>query len=227
MNDDLLITIDGPGATGKSSVAYTVACDLGLNYLNSGALYRIAASYVVNDQYHIDDIQGIVNQLNKDEVKFKQTKDSPRLIILMNNVDITDQLAHESIGQMASKLSLSSLLRQSIVRKQQSYFKAPGLIADGRDMGSCIFPEAKFKFFLTASAKIRAQRRYKQLQDQGINANFTEVLDSLLKRDEQDTTRTVAPLVIPRGSVVIDTSDMEFSDVVDKVKMSCGMNEWC
>jgi|TARA_X000000950_G_scaffold273064_1_gene356450 cytidylate kinase len=222
-----LITIDGPSATGKSSVAWHVANQLKLNFLNSGSLYRIAAYYVVYKGFQSDDIETLSKYLNQDQILFEPNIDHDTFTISINGDDIASKLQSETIGQMASMLSKSELLRRSLVIKQQSYYQTPGLVADGRDMGSCIFPDAHFKFFLTANSKVRAERRVLQLHNQKINANFTEVHDALVKRDEQDATRSIAPLVIPAKAVVIDTTQMQLSEVINKVIDHCVQDERC
>ncbi|MEE2769932.1 MAG: (d)CMP kinase [Pseudomonadota bacterium] len=221
MSNCPLITIDGPGATGKSTVAWAISKKLNLNFLNSGCLYRIAAYYVSQKLFELEEVEKISDQINKDHISFSALSDQFEYSICLNEEDITDKLKHDEIAILASKLSKQEILRRALVLKQQDFYQEPGLVADGRDMGTCIFPEAKFKFFLTASANVRAERRFKELQDHQINANFTEVLDSLIKRDEQDATRSVAPLVIPPEAVVIDTSQLSLLEVIDSVIDHC------
>ena len=225
--DPVLITIDGPGATGKSTVAWEISKRLGLHFLNSGSLYRVAAYYVHANVFSVDDVESIANKLNTDTLTFKKNENNQDYGIYLNETNIKDIIKQDNIAGLASQLSKSDLLRRALVKKQQDFYQYPGLVADGRDMGSCIFPEAKNKFFLTASANIRAERRFKELQKQQINANFTEVLDSLIKRDEQDATRAVAPLVIPPGAKVIDTSNLELEAVIEVVLSNCCINERC
>ncbi|MDG2348258.1 MAG: (d)CMP kinase [Gammaproteobacteria bacterium] len=222
-----LITLDGPSATGKSSVAWEVSKRLSLKFLNSGSLYRIAAYYVYSKKFHVDEIEKITDQINKDNISFEINTSSDSYSIQLNGVDICDKISNDHIALIASKLSKDELLRRALVKKQHDFYQLPGLVADGRDMGSCIFPEATFKFFLTASATIRAERRHKELQNRKIHANFTEVLESLVKRDEQDATRSIAPLVIPPKAIVIDTSQMTMTGVVEKVLDHCCINERC
>lgn len=222
-----LITLDGPSATGKSSVAWAVSKKLGLKFLNSGSLYRIAAYYVDKNQYQLDEIECIAEQINKDNISFEVSAGKKSYCTCLNGVDISNQINNDNIASIASSLSKNELLRRALVKKQQDFYQKPGLIADGRDMGSCIFPEASHKFFLTASANIRAERRYKELQNRQIHAKFTEVLESLVKRDEQDATRSTAPLVIPPEAIVIDTSQMSFDAVVEEVIDHCCIDEWC
>ena len=226
-SDYPLITIDGPGATGKSTVAWEISKRLGIHFLNSGSLYRVAAYYAHENIFSLDEVENIANQLNKDKLAFTSNEVDNDYAIFLNNKNITNVIKQDSIAGLASRLSKEEILRRALVRKQQDFYSPPGLVADGRDMGSCIFPEAKYKFFLTASANIRAERRVKELQKQQINANFTEVLASLTKRDEQDATRAIAPLVIPPGALVIDTSELSFEEVVDKVLSHCCLSERC
>lgn len=222
-----LITLDGPSATGKSSVAWEISKRLGLNFLNSGSLYRIAAYYVYSDKYHLDEIEAISDQINRDKISFELNTNSNSYSTQLNGDDISEQINNDNIALIASKLSKDELLRRALVSKQHDFYQLPGLVADGRDMGSCIFPEASHKFFLTASANIRAERRHKELQNRKIHAKFTEVLESLVKRDEQDATRSTAPLVIPAEAIVIDTSQMTMNGVVEKVLDHCCIDERC
>jgi len=226
-NNAPLITIDGPSATGKSSVAWEVSKRLGLKFLNSGSLYRIAAYYVHSNKFNLDEIEAITDQINKDSISFEISAKANSYSTRLNGVDISEQINNDNIASIASKLSKDELLRRALVKKQHDFYQLPGLVADGRDMGSCIFPEASYKFFLTASANIRAERRHKELQNRKIHANFTEVLESLVKRDEQDATRSTAPLVIPPEAIVIDTSQMTLMEVVEKVLDHCCINERC
>lgn len=222
-----LITIDGPGATGKSTVAWEISKKLNLNFLNSGSLYRIAAYYVEQDKFDVSQVEKITDQINDDDIKFDFNTSKQSYCVKLNQVDVSEHINNDHIAEIASKLSKDDFLRRAMVKKQQDFYKEPGLVADGRDMGSCIFPDATHKFFLTASSKIRAERRFKELQDRKINANFTEVLDSLVKRDEQDATRSAAPLVVPPGAIVIDTSQLSLNEVVEQLIGYCCINERC
>lgn len=213
-----IITIDGPVGTGKSSVAWSVAKRLNYNYLNSGVIYRVAAHYVLNNLYMNHQISEILAQLNKDDIEFNDHVENAKdYVVLLNGQDVSAEVTSEACGKLASQLSQSKELRQGLINKQRDFKRQSGLVADGRDMGSTIFPEADVKIFLTASPEVRAKRRYQQLIKKGNDANLNEICDDITNRDYNDMHRKVSPMVIPKGAYLIDSSDLSFDEVVSQV----------
>lgn len=206
-----VIAIDGPTASGKGTVASLVADKLGFHYLDSGALYRLVAL--------ASEIQGI-DVKNGPELGLIASK---LLILFKNNQifldgrDVTEAIRTESIGLRASTLAVHPEVRAALVDLQHSFRQSPGLVADGRDMASVIFPDAVLKVFLTATASARAERRYKQLIAKGISAKLSDLLQDLQERDARDSSRGAAPLVIAGGAKVLETSDLSIDQAVKTV----------
>ena len=206
-----VIAIDGPTASGKGTVASLVADKLGFHYLDSGALYRLVAL--------ASEIQGI-DVKNGPELGLIASK---LLILFKNNQifldgkDVTEAIRTESIGLRASTLAVHPEVRAALVDLQHSFRQSPGLVADGRDMASVIFPDAVLKVFLTATASARAERRYKQLIAKGISAKLSDLLQDLQERDARDSSRGAAPLVIADGAKVLETSDLSIDQAVSLV----------
>ena len=206
-----VIAIDGPTASGKGTVASLVADSLGFHYLDSGALYRLVAL--------ASEIQGI-DVKNGPELGLIASK---LLILFKNNQifldgkDVTEAIRTESIGLRASTLAVHPEVRAALVDLQHSFRQSPGLVADGRDMASVIFPDAVLKVFLTATASARAERRYKQLIAKGISAKLSDLLQDLQERDARDSSRGAAPLVIADGAKVLETSDLSIDQAVKTV----------
>lgn len=224
--NNAVITIDGPGATGKSTVAWLVSQCLGIDFLNSGSLYRIAAYIAVSNGIS-DDMEHLSHLVNASKIAFMPNLSGRDYHIMLDQNDITDEITSDEMGMMASDISKSPILRERLIEKQRQFDRGLGLVADGRDMGSKIFPDATYKFFLTASPQLRAERRFKQLQEKQIDANLEEVYQALLKRDEQDMQRSTAPLVIPKMATVIDTSAVSIKEVVNEIVESCTIQERC
>ncbi len=188
-----VICIDGPTASGKGTVAHKVADKLGFHYLDSGALYRLTALQAIRRG---TDLHGE---------------------ILLAHEDVTHAIRAEAVGNLASKIAALPTVRQALYGLQLGFRKTPGLVADGRDMGSVIFPHAQLKIFLTASVRARAERRYKQLIDKGISANMEDLLADLQARDDRDTHRAIAPLVAAEGAHILDTSHLTANEAIFEV----------
>ena len=206
-----VIAIDGPTASGKGTVASLVAQKLGFHYLDSGALYRLVA--LASEQEGIDaqnaaELGILVPKLL---ISFKNSQ------IVLNGNDVTEAIRTESIGSRASAVAVHPELRLALVDLQRSFRQFPGLVADGRDMASVIFPDAILKVFLTATAAARAERRYKQLIAKGISAKLEDLLQDLQARDARDSNRGAAPLVIAEGAKVLETSDLSIDQAVKTV----------
>jgi len=213
-----LITIDGPSGVGKGTLAIALAEILQWHYLNSGSLYRIIAYLSEKNNIDISDITTLVNLVKNLEIRFEI--DNRYLKIIHHNNDIYKLLQSENCAERASEIALIKEIRMALIKTQRSFYKNPGLIAEGRDMGSVIFTEAELKFFLKASNHIRAERRHKQLKQKGINVSLTQLIHKLDQRDERDLNRSVSPLVIPEGAVVINTDVLNIDEVFDKVSKS-------
>lgn len=206
-----IITIDGPVASGKGSVSAGVAKVLGFNVLDSGSLYRLTAYAALQQQKPLEDEEQIKQTAVNLKAVFKGGK------ILLEGEDVTDAIRQEEVGLAASKVAVHPKVRKALFKLQREYAQAPGLVADGRDMGSVVFPEAILKIFLTASAEARAKRRYNQLKEKGIHSNIADLVKDLKERDERDLKRSVAPLVPAPGAKILDSSDLTLEETINQV----------
>jgi cytidylate kinase len=206
-----VIAIDGPTASGKGTVASLVAEKLGFHYLDSGALYRLVA--FASEKYGIDVKNGpeLGLLVPKLLISFKNSQ------VFLDSEDVTDAIRTENIGLRASALAVHPEVRSALVGLQRSFRHSPGLVADGRDMASVIFPDAVLKVFLTATAAARAERRYKQLIAKGISAKLSDLLQDLQERDARDSSRGAAPLLLADGAKVLETSDLSIDQAVKTV----------
>ncbi|RKP52087.1 (d)CMP kinase [Trinickia fusca] len=206
-----VIAIDGPTASGKGTVATLVAAQLGFHLLDSGALYRLAA--LASLRYEIapdaaDDLAALVGDLH---ITFREG------CAQLDGVDVSNEIRAEEIGNRASAIAVHQAVRAALVARQRAFRKEPGLVADGRDMGTVIFPDAPLKVFLTASVEARAARRYKQLIQKGFSANMDDLLRDLRERDARDSNRAVAPLKPAADAKLLDTSALTIDQAVDQV----------
>ncbi|MEB0139557.1 MULTISPECIES: (d)CMP kinase [unclassified Undibacterium] len=209
-----VITIDGPTASGKGTVAHRVAKHLGFHYLDSGALYRLTALMAQRHEVALSDAPAIALLARSLPCRFAHGH------VLLEEQDVTDLVRAEAIGVAASRIAVLPEVRKALIDLQVSFRQAPGLVADGRDMGSVIFPDASLKVFLTASAEARAGRRYKQLIEKGISANMENLVKDLTERDARDSERAAAPLKPAPGAKILDTSDMTAEQAVEQVLQS-------
>ena len=212
---DNIITIDGPSGVGKGTLAISLAMKLQWNYLNSGSLYRII-SYL-SDRLMIkhSDTESLVKLTKNLNIEFEIN--NSELAVILNHKNISDLIQTENCAKRASIIASNDIVRKSLIKTQQSFYKMPGLVAEGRDMGSVIFQQARYKFFLQASIRIRAERRYKQLKQKGINVSLSRLIDELNNRDKRDLSRKSSPLIIPKGAVVINTDDLSVNEVIYQV----------
>ncbi|MFL9926265.1 (d)CMP kinase [Herbaspirillum lusitanum] len=206
-----VITIDGPTASGKGTVAQKVAQQLGFHYLDSGALYRLTALSVLRRATPMNDDHALAKVAEHLHCHFDGGH------IFLANEDVTQAIRAEEVGNTASKIAAFQTVRQALYGLQLGFRKPPGLVADGRDMGTVIFPTARLKVFLTASVEARAQRRYKQLIDKGFSASMQDLSKDLRERDERDMNRASAPLKPAENAYHLDTSDMTADEAVQKV----------
>ena len=213
-----IITIDGLSGVGKGTLGIALAEKLQWHYLNSGSLYRIIAYLSKKNNIGASNVTALVSLANNLEIWFEI--DNGYLKIFHNNNDIYELIQNEDCAKRASKIALIEELRLVLIKIQRSFYKNPGLIAEGRDMGSVIFKEAKLKFFLKASAHVRAKRRHKQLKEKGINVSLTQLIHKLDQRDKRDLNRSVSPLVIPEGAVIINTNELDINEVIDTASKS-------
>ena len=204
-----LITIDGPAGSGKGTIAKQLSEVLKLNYLDSGAIYRILGLHLIENNIPIDNEDLIKKSIEKANIQFSRHK------ISLNNRDVTDEIRTESIAKIASLIAANKTVRESILDLQRSFLKKPGLVAEGRDMGTVVFPEAKNKFFLTASVQERADRRYKQLISKGFDVSIADLVVEIQERDFRDINRTISPLVPAANAVIIDTTELSPSQVIN------------
>lgn len=206
-----VIAIDGPTASGKGTVAARVAAALGMHLLDSGALYRLTALAALNAGVAADDVQGLGRVAAGLDVSFADGA------ILLAGRDVTAAIRAEAVGNLASCIAVFPAVRQALVARQRAFRRPPGLVADGRDMGTVIFPDAALKVYLTASVEARAERRYKQLMEKGISANLAALSEDLRARDERDMNRLDAPLRPAEDAYRLDTSDLSIDDAVAQV----------
>lgn len=206
-----VIAIDGPSASGKGTVAQLVAQELGFHYLDSGALYRIVALAARKNNISWQDETALAELARHLDIRFLNDE------IIVNGENVGEQVRTEEMGKGASEVAVHPAVRRALLELQHSFRKAPGLVADGRDMGSVVFPDAPVKIFLTASAEIRADRRYKQLMSKGIHANLPDILQDLQKRDARDRQRPVAPLQQTADARLLETSDLTIGQAVQAV----------
>jgi cytidylate kinase len=206
-----LIAIDGPTASGKGTVAQRVAQVLGWAYLDSGALYRLCALAALRAGVDLDDEAGLAALAAALPARFVDGR------VELDGRDVTEAIRVEAVGNAASRIAVLPALRASLLGLQRSFWRPPGLVADGRDMGTVVFPDATLKVFLTATAESRAERRYKQLIEKGFSANLADLLRDLQQRDERDANRAVAPLRPAEGAVVIDSTHLDIDQTVAQV----------
>jgi cytidylate kinase len=204
-----LITIDGPAGSGKGTIAKQLSQELKLNYLDSGAIYRILGFHLKENNIPIENDALVKERIQKAKIQFIEDT------IYLNDRDVTDVIRTESIAKMASLIAAKKTVRESILDLQRSFLQKPGLVAEGRDMGTVVFPEAKHKFFLTATVEERASRRYKQLISKGFDVSIADLVVEIQERDFRDTNRTISPLVPADNAVIIDSTELSPSQVIE------------
>ena len=210
-----VIAVDGPGGSGKGTITTRLANHLGWHFLDSGALYRLTALAVMKRQLSLKDEAALGELAANLDIRFETNGEE--VVTWLDGEDVSDQLRFEETGVMASKIAALPVVRSALTGRQRRFRQPPGLVADGRDMGTVIFPDAKLKIFLTASAEIRAQRRYKQLKDKGESVNLTRLFKEIKARDLRDQSRKVAPLRPAENAVIIDSTELSIDEVFNRI----------
>ncbi|MCP4874735.1 MAG: (d)CMP kinase [Gammaproteobacteria bacterium] len=210
-----VVTIDGPGGSGKGSLAIRVARELNLHLLDSGAIYRLLALKGLQQGVDLDQQHEVVVLLNDFNIRFDAGDDLS--IPYLDNRDVSTEIRREDAGDAASRVARHAEVRQGLLEIQRAFLKPPGLVADGRDMGTVVFPNARFKFFLYASIEIRAQRRYKQLINMGLSANIAHLQAEIAERDERDQKRSASPLKPAEDALIVDSSLLDQAQVTELV----------
>ncbi|MBQ0797864.1 MAG: (d)CMP kinase [Porticoccaceae bacterium] len=212
-----IVTIDGPSGSGKGTMSMMLARKLGFHYLDSGALYRLLALAASRHKVALDNIEGLAVLAGHMDITFAMKADNGAPQIILEGEDVSTQIRAEEIGLLASKVAAIPEVRAALLQRQHAFAAKPGLIADGRDMGTVVFPSAQVKIFLTAGADERAKRRYKQLIEKGENVNLPALIDSVRERDERDSQRAVSPLVPAPDAHQIDSTDLSIEEVLQLI----------
>lgn len=217
-----VIAVDGPGGSGKGTISRRVAQHLGWHILDSGALYRLVALGAARHGLDLKDAAALADYAGALDAEFRPgTSADDEPVTLLEGTDVSLELRTETCGNNASRVAALPAVRAALLERQRAWRVAPGLVADGRDMGTVVFPDADLKIFLTASVEERARRRYKQLKEKGIDASLSGLLNEIAERDARDSQRAVAPLVPADDAVIIDTSDLDIGEVVARVGQLC------
>ena len=211
-----VITIDGPSGSGKGTLSRLLAQRLGWHFLDSGAIYRVLALATIHHQIDPEDEDAVQPLAAHLDVQFS-TDEQGEVRIILEGENVSSAIRTEEVGMAASKVAALPRVREALLRRQRAFRDAPGLVADGRDMGTVVFPKAKVKIFLTASAEVRANRRYLQLKNKGFDVKIGDLLSDIKARDERDTNRATAPLVAAEDSLILDSSEKDITQVVDEV----------
>ncbi|TYL44702.1 (d)CMP kinase [Dickeya sp. ws52] len=210
-----VITVDGPGGAGKGTLCKALAKALQWNLLDSGAIYRVLALAALHHQVDISSEEALVPIASHLDVRFVP-EDDGQLKVILEGEDVSNEIRTQEVGNTASQAAVFPRVREALLRRQRAFRDAPGLIADGRDMGTVVFPDAPVKIFLDASAEERAKRRMLQLQAKGFNVNFERLLSEIKERDDRDRNRSVAPLVPAPDALVLDSTHMSLDEVVER-----------
>ncbi|MBR9793043.1 MAG: (d)CMP kinase [Gammaproteobacteria bacterium] len=208
-----VVTVDGPSGAGKGTLSALIAEKLGWHLLDSGAIYRVLAVAAMHHDLPVDDESAVVPLASGLDVSFEIDNEQRRVVL--EGEDVTDDIRTEEVGAVASQIASLARVREALLRRQRAFQQDPGLVADGRDMGTVVFPDANVKLFLTASAEARAERRYNQLKDKGLDVNIARLLTDIKARDDRDANRSIAPLVPAEDAIVIDSTDLDINQVFE------------
>lgn len=206
-----VIAIDGPGGAGKSTIARLVAAKLGITYVDTGAMYRAAAVFLNRRGIDKDDDKSIEKAVSDMNITFSNER------VLLNGEDVSKKIRENDVSKMASEYSANPAVRDKLTALQRQMGKTVSLVMDGRDIGSNVFKDAKYKFYLTASPEIRAERRYKELKERGEVIEFSKILEDIKTRDERDMNRKLNPLKIADGAALVDSTDINIDEVVEEI----------
>lgn len=212
-----VLTIDGPSGSGKGTVGQLLAQRLGWHFLDSGALYRALGVTAARAHVDLGDKAALARLAMAMDIRFVPKPGRELVEVLLDGQEVGDALRTEESGRRASILAAIPEVRRALLRKQHSFRQSPGLVADGRDMGSTVFPDAILKIYLTASPEVRAERRYKQLKEKGFDVNLRRLLDEIRERDARDAGRAVSPLKPVEDACILDTSQLDISGVVERI----------
>jgi cytidylate kinase len=213
-----VITIDGPSGSGKGTISRRLAQQLGWHFLDSGALYRLVGLGGAKHGIDNSEEMKIAEYARQLDVRFEAGDPDDEPKIFLENQEVTSELRTETCGELASRVAAIPAVREALLERQRNFRQPPGLVADGRDMGTTVFPQANLKIFLTASAEVRAQRRYKQLKDKGNSVSLSALVHDINQRDARDSSRSVSPLVPAPDAVIVDTSEMDIAQVMKHVQ---------
>ena len=213
---DPVVTVDGPSGTGKGTLCQRLAAEFGWHFLDSGVLYRLVGYLALQHQVAWENTQALSALASALPVEFRANAANTE--IFLEGERVTDLVRDEAIGVAASRVAVCPEVRAALLERQRAMRQAPGLMADGRDMGTVVFPTAELKIFLTASPEIRAERRYKQLKGKGIDVNLAPLLEDIRTRDERDAQRAIAPLKPAPDAEILDTTQLGIAEVEDRVK---------
>jgi cytidylate kinase len=217
MSKPPVITIDGPSGSGKGTIAKLVAKALKWHYLESGALYRVLAFVALKKEIQLDEVNALAEIAKNLPVRFNSNDESK---VYWLDHDITDEIHTEMFGNLASKIAALPVVREALLARQRIFQAFPGLVTDGRDMGTIVFPDAELKFFLVASQEVRAKRRYIQLKQKGINVSLEFILGELIERDYRDQHRVVSPLKPASDAIIVDSTSLNIEQTFDQIMKS-------
>lgn len=209
------IAIDGPAGAGKSTIAKQLAKKLGYIYVDTGAMYRAISLYLIRKNIAADDVDGIKSVL--DDINIKLEYDNGTQVVMLNGENVNGLIRTEGVGAMTSASSKNACVREKLVELQRAIAAEKDVIMDGRDIGTCVLPNANLKIYLTASSKTRAERRWKEYQEKGIECDINKIEEDIIARDNQDMTREVSPLKQADDAVLVDSSDMTIDEVIDNI----------